>query len=368
MKKQSDKSPKKVDPSLSPDDFLRLIEHMPIKGVKLPPLESAPPKDQPEWWPAKWKKGWFATHLKFVTGMVTDEMATKALEKLLNREEGLDEYALWLMSRLAKPRDPWMGFAERFATAGFFERVQGRNAGAFRKIARGGKESSAAEERVNERFRLLSNIAFSSGVGSELHVTDSYLRWRLTRSLGDTRSPEVSEWVASQKKPIRVFQTASRGATTKLLLAQEFLKIPAEVKSSLEAYEEEVAGSLDRDLANDHAIARLQSELEEVKGEVQQLGNAVAKAKKSVAEISREKDKIEDSGSDSSRVLRDQFDGLRLAIAGELERLLKVASEVARSVDDPKKKEILVGQIDQVLSLSTELRDPKSAAKRAGGL
>ena len=362
MKKQSDKSPKKVDPSLSPDDFLRLIEHMPIKGVKLPPLESAPPKDQPEWWPAKWKKGWFATHLKFVTGPVTEEMATKALEKLLNREEGLDEYALWLMGRLAKPRDPWMGFAERFATAGFFERVQGRNAGAFRKIARGGKESSAAEERVNERFRLLSNIAFSSGVGSELHVTDSYLRSRLTRS------PEVSEWVTSQKKPIRVFQTASRGATTKLLLAQEFLKIPAEVKSSLEAYEEEVAGSLDRDLANERAIAQLQSELEEVKGEVQQLGNAVAKAKKSVAEISREKDKIEDSGSDSSRVLRDQFDGLRLAIAGELERLLKVAAEVARSVDDPKKKEILVGQIDQVLSLSTELRDSKSAAKRAGGL
>jgi DNA repair exonuclease SbcCD ATPase subunit len=140
------------------------------------------------------------------------------------------------------------------------------------------------------------------------------------------------------------------------------------VKSSLEAYEEEVAGSLDRDLANERAIAQLQSELDEVKGEVQQLGNAVAKAKKSVAEISREKDKIEDSGSDSSRVLRDQFDGLRLAIAGELERLLKVASEVARSVDDPKKKEILVGQIDQVLSLSTELRDPKSAAKRAGGL
>jgi hypothetical protein len=360
--KQSDKSPKKLDPSLSPDDFLRLIEHMPIKGVKLPPLESAPQKDQPEWWPAKWKKGWFAAHLKLVTGPVTEEMAIKALEKLLNREEGLDEYALWLMGRLAKPRDPWMGFAERFATAGFFERVQGRNAGAFRKVARGGKESSAVEERVNERFRLLSNIAFSSGVGSELHVTDSYLRSRLTRSL------EVSEWVASQKKPIRVFQTASRGATTKLLLAQEFLKIPAEVKSSLEAYEEEVAGSLDRDLANERAIARLQSELEEVKGEVQQLGNAVAKAKKSVAEISREKDKIEDSGSDSSRVLRDQFDGLRLAIAGELERLLKVASEVARSVDDPKKKEILVGQIDQVLSLSTELRDPKSAAKRAGGL
>ena len=362
MKKQSDKSPKKVDPSLSPDDFLRLIEHMPIKGVKLPPLESAPPKDQPEWWPAKWKKGWFATHLKFVTGMVTDGMATKALEKLLNREEGLDEYALWLMSRLAKPRDPWMGFAEWFATPGFFERVQSQNAGAFRKIARGGKESSAAEERVNERFRLLSNIAFSSGVGSELHVTDSYLRSRLTRS------PEVSEWVTSQKKPIRVFQTASRGATTKLLLAQEFLKIPAEVKSSLEAYEEEVAGSLDRDLANERAIARLQSELEEVKGEVQQLENAVAKARKSVAEISREKDKIEDSGSDSSRILRDQFDGLRLAIAGELERLLKVAAEVARSVDDPKKKEILVGQIDQVLSLSTELRDSKSAAKRAGGL
>ena len=362
VKKQSDKSPKKVDPSLSPDDFLRLIEHMPIKGVKLPPLESAPPKDQPEWWPAKWKKGWFATHLKFVTGMVTDGMATKALEKLLNREEGLDEYALWLMSRLAKPRDPWMGFAEWFATPGFFERVQSQNAGAFRKIARGGKESSAAEERVNERFRLLSNIAFSSGVGSELHVTDSYLRSRLTRS------PEVSEWVTSQKKPIRVFQTASRGATTKLLLAQEFLKIPAEVKSSLEAYEEEVAGSLDRDLANERAIARLQSELEEVKGEVQQLENAVAKARKSVAEISREKDKIEDSGSDSSRILRDQFDGLRLAIAGELERLLKVAAEVARSVDDPKKKEILVGQIDQVLSLSTELRDSKSAAKRAGGL
>ena len=362
MKKQSDKSPKKVDPSLSPADFLRLIEHMPIRGVKLPPLESAPHKDQPEWFPTKWKKGWFATHLKFVTGMVTEEMATKALEGLLAREEGLDEYALWLMGRLAKPRDPWMGFAQWFATPGFFERVQGQNAGAFRKIARGGKESSAAEERVNERFRLLSNIAFSSGVGSELHVTDSYLRSRLTRS------PEVSEWVASQKKPIRVFQTASRGATTKLLLAQEFLKIPAEVKSSLEAYEEEVAGSLDRDLANERAIAQLQSELEEVKGEVQQLGNAVAKAKKSVAEISREKDKIEDSGSDSSRVLRDQFDGLRLAIAGELERLLKVASEVARSVDDPKKKEILVGQIDQVLSLSTELRDPKSAAKRAGGL
>lgn len=362
MKKQSEKSPKKPDPSLSPDEFLRLIELMPIKGVKLSPLETAPQKDQPEWWPAKWKKGWFAAHLKLVTGPVTEEMATKALEKLLNREEGLDEYALWLMGRLAKPRDPWMGFAERFATAGFFERVQGQNAGAFRKIARGGKESSAAEERVNERFRLLSNIAFSSGVGSELHVTDSYLRSRFTRSL------EVSEWVASQKKPIRLFQTASRGAMTKQLLAQEFLKIPAEVKSSLEAYEEEVAGSLDRDLANERAIIRLQIELEEVKGEVQQLENAVAKAKKSVAEITREKDKIEDAGSDSSRVLRDQFDGLRLAIADELERLLKVASEVARSVDDPKKKEILVGQIDQVLSLSTELRDSKSAAKRAGGL
>ena len=362
MKKQSDKSPKKVDPSLSPDDFLRLIEHMPIKGVKLPPLESAPPKDQPEWWPAKWKKGWFATHLKFVTGPVTEEMATKALEGLLGREEGLDEYALWLTGRLAKPRDPWVGFAQWFARAGFFERVQSRNAGKFREIARGGKESLVAEERVNKRFRLLGNIAFSSGIGSELHVTDSYLRSRLTRS------PEASAWVAKQQKPIRIFQTATRSAMTKQLLAQEFMKIPADVKSALDAYETEIAGSVDRDQANEIAIERLQSEIDVARGEVQQLGNAVKKAQKSVVEISREKERIEDSGSDSSRVLRDQFDGLRLAIAGELERLLKVASEVARSVDDPKKKEILVGQIDQVLSLSTELRDPKSAAKRAGGL
>ncbi len=362
MKKRSDMSPKKVDPSLAPDDFLRLIESMPFKGVKLPPLEGASQKDRPEWWPVKWKKGWFAAHLRFVTGMVSEEMAAKALEGLLGREEGLDEYANWLMGRLAKPRDPWMGFAQWFATAGFFERVQSRNAGAFRKIARGGKESLAAEERVNERFRLLSNIAFSSGIGSELHVTDSYLRSRLTRSA------EASAWVAKQQKPIRVFQAATRSAVTKQLLAQEFLKIPADVKAALDTYEAEIAGSVDRDQANEIAIERLQGEIDVVKGEVQQLGSAVEKAQKSVAEISREKEKIEDSGSDASRILRDQFDGLRLAVAGELERLLKVAAEVARSVDDPKKKEILVGQIDQVLSLSTELRDPKRAVKRAGGL
>lgn len=362
MKKRSDMSPKKVDPSLSPADFLRLIERMPIKGVKLPPLESAPQKDQPEWWPAKWRKGWFDAHLKLVTGIVTEEIATKALEGLLGREDGLDEYAHWLTGRLAKPRDPWMGFAQWFAVAGFFERVQSRNAGAYRKIARGGKESLAAEERVNERFRLLSNIAFSSGIGSELHVTDSYLRLRLTRS------SEASAWVAKQQKPIRVFQTATRSAVTKQLLAQEFTKIPADVKSALDAYEAEIAGSVDRDQANEITIERLQSEIDVAKGEVQHLGSAVEKAQKSVVEISREKEKIEDSGADSSRILRDQFDGLRLAIAGELERLLKVAAEVARSVDDPKKKEILVGQIDQVLSLSTELRDPKSAVKRAGGL
>ena len=362
VKKRSDMSPKKVDPSLSPTDFLGLIERMPMKGAKLPPLESAPQKGQPEWFPAKWKKGWFAAHLKLVTGKVTEEMASKALEDLLNRKDGLEEYAHWLTGRLANPGDPWMGFDQVFATAGFFERVQSRNAGAFRKIARGGKESLAAEERVNERFRLLSNITFLSATGSELQVTDSYLRLRLTRS------PEASEWVAKQKKPIRVFQTATRRVMTKQLLAQEFIKIPPDVKSALESYEAEIAGSVDRDLANERAIARLQSEVDVAKREVQHLEAAVEKAKKSVAEISREKEKIEDSGSDSSRILRDQFDGLRLSIAGELERLLKVAAEVARSVDDPKKKEILVGQIDQVLSLSSELRDPKSAAKRAGGL
>jgi FtsZ-binding cell division protein ZapB len=366
MKKRPDMSPEKVDPSLSPADFLRLIERMPIKGAKLPPLESAPQKDQPEWWPAKWKKGWFAAHLKLVTGMVTEEMATKALEGLLGREDGLAEYAHWLTGRLAEPRDPWMGFAQWFATVGFFGRVQSRNAGAFRKIARGGEESPeespAAERRVNERFRLLSNIAFSSGIGSELQVTDSYLRSRLTGS------PEASAWVAKQQKPIPVFQTATRSAMTKQLLAQEFMEIPADVKSALDSYETEIAGSVDRDQANEITIERLQSEIDVAKGEAQQLRSAVEKAQKSVAAISREKDKIEDSGSDSSRILRDQFDGLRLSIADELERLLKVASEVARAVEDPKKKEILVGQIDQVLSLSTELRDPKSAAKRAGGL
>jgi hypothetical protein len=362
VKKRSDMSPKKVDPSLSPADFQRLIERMPIKGAKLSPLDSAPQKDQPEWWPVKWKKGWFAAHLKLVTGMVNEEMATKALEGLLGRVEGLDEYAHWLMGRLAKPRDPWMGFAQWFAKAGFFERVQKKNAGKFREIARGGKESLAAEERVNERFRLLGNITFSSGIGSELHVTDSYLRSRLTRS------PEASAWVDKQQKPMRIFQTATRSAMTKQLLAQEFMKIPADVKSALDAYEAEIAGSVDRDQANEIAIERLQHEIDVAKGEVQQLGSAVKKAQKSVVEISREKEKIEDSGSDSTRILRDQFDGLRLAIAGELERLLKVAAEVARTVDDPKKKEILVGQIDQVLSLSTELRDPKSAVKRAGGL
>ena len=362
MNNSSKKSFEKSIPPISPSDLVGLIELMPRKGVKPPLLEGDPYPDRPEWIPSKWKKGWFAAHLQLVTGLVTEEVATKALEGLLSREEGLDEYAYWLMGRIAKPRDPWMGFAQWFATAGFFERVQSRNAGAFRKIARGGKESPAAEERVNERFRLLSNIAFTSGIGSELQVTASYLRSRLTNST------EASDWVAKQQKPIRVFQTATRSAMTKQLLAQEFTKVPADVKSAMETYEGEIAGSVDRDRSNESAIERLQSQIDAATEELQQLAKAVEKAEENVKEISREKERIEDSGSDASRNLRDQFDGLRLAIAGELERHLKVAAEVARSIDDPKKKEILVGQIDEVLSLSTELRDPKIAAKRAGGL
>ena len=46
MAKQSDKSPKKLDPSLSPDDFLRLIEHMPKgpNGETLIDASAAKPK------------------------------------------------------------------------------------------------------------------------------------------------------------------------------------------------------------------------------------------------------------------------------------------------------------------------------------
>jgi hypothetical protein len=54
-------------------------------------------------------------------------------------------------------------------------------------------------------------------------------------------------------------------------------------------------------------------------------------------------------------------------VADDIERLLKVALEVAKTVDDSKKSGILVKQVEQILSLGEDLRDATKATKRAGG-
>ena len=361
MKKPPGKSPKKEEPTLTPGDFLSLVTLMPNKGAKGSSQEALADPAQPQWLPAKWKKGWFSIHLNRVIGKVEPEEAESVLEALLSREDGLEEYAQWLLTRLTRPRDSWSGFAQLFATHGFFDRVQAKNSGVYRKIARGGKESAAAEERINSRFRLLGSIAFSSGTGSELHVSDSYAFGRYALS------SEARDWIANQQKPIRLLQKSARSTLTRRLLAQEFIKVAPDINQALVSLEEEVAEAIGRDIANAVAVERLQGEIEALKQEAEILDKESKSARQEVKKVTQEKHQIEDSGSDASRLLKDRFDGLRLNVADEIERLLKVAAEVARSVDDPKKKDILTRQIDQALIVGTELRDSAKATKRAGG-
>jgi len=353
--------PRAADRALSPEDFLRLVELMPRKGEKtLQPAGIVDP-ERPDWIPQKWKKGWFAAGLRHVQGTVRVEDAEAALSNLLQRPDGLEEYANWLLVRLAKPRDAWMGFPQHFATQGFFTRVQERHAGAFRKIARGGKDSPVAEERANERFRLLGSIGFSSGVGSEVHVSDKYLFGKYAQSA------EAIEWVAQQQKPAGPFQKSARASITKQLIVREFTKIAPDVKSALMWLEEEFSESLEKDVRNESSLKRFQQEIFSLKSELDQTNQQASMAKHEVTRILSEKDRIEDAGSDSARALRDQFDGLRLHLADEIDRLLKVAVEVAKSLDDQQKKKILGDQIAETLALGAELRDPVKAKKRAGG-
>ncbi len=361
MIKSAAKTQKQVPPPMSPAEFIYLITLMPKKGTKISATGVSDTINRPAWLPEKWKKGWFTTSLARVAGKVESQEAEEALENLLSREDGLDEYAHWLVSRLARPRDSWSGFAQHFAIPGFFERVIARNSGKFRKIARGGKESEAAVERVNTRIRLLSSIAFSSGVGSELQVSDRFIRELFVRSA------EASEWVDAQQKPIRWLQMSTRSMLTRKLLSQEFTKVSPDIRQALSVMEEEIADSIHRDATYAASSLRAEREMQSLRSEIVRCREEIKQAQLALELAAKEKDKIEDSRSDISRRSKDLFDGLRLNIADEIERLLKVAVEVAKSIEDPKKKDILTKQIDQTLSLGSDLRDPSKATKRAGG-
>lgn len=361
MIKPTDKGRKPELPPITPKDFINLVALMPKKGEKTGSAEGSETPSKPAWLPEKWKKGWFAANLARVTGKVESREAEAALEALLNREDGLEEYAHWLMSRLARPRDSWSGFAQHFAIQGFFERVIARNSGKFRKIARGGKESAASEERVNARILLLESISFASGVGSELQVSDRYIRDLFVRSA------EASEWVDAQQKPIRWLQMSTRSMLTRKLLSQEFTKVSPDIRQALSVMEEEIADSIHRDATYAASSLRAEGEMQSLRSEIARCREEIKQAQLALELAAKEKDKIEDSRSDISRRSKDLFDGLRLNIADEIERLLKVAVEVAKSIEDPKKKDILTKQIDQTLSLGSDLRDPSKATKRAGG-
>jgi hypothetical protein len=334
---------------------------MPKKGTKMSAAEASGTSNKPSWLPEKWKKGWFTTSLARVAGKVEPHEAEAALEALLSREDGLEEYAHWLMSRLARPRDSWSGFAQHFAIQGFFDRVIERNSGKFRKIARGGKESAASEERVNARIRLLGSVSFASGVGSELQVSERYIRDLFVRSA------EASEWVDGQQKPIRLLQMSTRSMLTRKFLSQEFTKVSPDIRQALSVMEEEIADSIHRDATYAASSLRTETEMKALRSEIAGCRDEIKQARRDLEIAAKEKDKIDDSRSEISRRSRDLFDSLRLNVAEEIERLLKVAVEVAKSVEDPKKKDILTKQIDQTLSLGTDLRDLSKATKRAGG-
>ena len=364
MKPKPKSGATKEQRKLSPAEFIDLVELMPkkaVKGAASGASSKSSTDDVPrEWIPVKWKKGWFAANLNHVNGKVEVQDAEKALGQLLLREDGLEEYALWLMARLARPRDAWVGFAQHFGAAGFFSRVYEKNSGKYREIARG-KESSAAEEQVERRLSLLKNAGFASGVGSEVHLSDSYVHRRFGL---DGAEKDSLESVKSQNS---LLKSSNRASLTRQLVAQEFTKIPPAIKDALSSLERVVKDSLAREIASDKTINQLGEEIKAAEDRRRGLEQERDRSKEETQTLAKEKQRIEDTSSDAGRRSRDRFDRLRLSVADDIERLLKVALEVAKSIDDPKKSGIVAKQIEQVLLLGEDLRDADKAAKRGGG-
>jgi hypothetical protein len=356
---------------LSPDQFLQLVRFMPKKAVKLPAktMSSEVPTDaaMPEWIPAKWKKGWFAVELSHVAGKVETEDAESALLQLLEREDGLEEYGNWLLSRLARPRDAWTGFAQHFGGAGFFKGVFEKKSGRFLEIACGGKASPLDQERAKLRVSLLSNISFSSGIGSELHVSDAYVFSLFSANKQMDIKQELITWLKSGENRSKLTSKSNRGSLTRQLVVLAFTKVAPAIKNALDTFTNEMIDGWTREMSSEAKISRLADENARSSEQRTALDRDLQRLNAEIQSLVNEKQRIEDKGSDADRKSRDLFDRLRLSVADDIERLLKVALEVAKTVDDSKKSGILVKQVEQILSLGEDLRDATKATKRAGG-